>query len=85
MIPGQPGQAMPRMTAVDATQFEAIGYVTGKRQLIIKFRNAPSVCFEGVPGFRYQGLLAAPRKDAYFDAYIKNQFLKKEIPSMAIG
>jgi hypothetical protein len=51
------------------------------RQLIIKFRGSPTMCFDGVPGFRFQGLLSAPRKDAYYNTYIKNQFLTKQMPS----
>ncbi len=69
---------MIKMTAVDADTFESVGYVTAGRKLYVKFRNAPAICYEGVPGFRFQGLMAAPRKDAYFQTYIKNQFLGKE-------
>jgi hypothetical protein len=72
---------MVKMMAVDATLFESVGYVMSKRQLLVKFRNSPTMCYEGVPGFRYQGLLSAPRKDAYFKTYIQNQFLTKEVPS----
>lgn len=67
-----------KMMPVDADTFESIAYVTAGRKLYIKFRNAPTICYEGVPGFRYQGLLSAPRKDAYFRTYIKDQFLGKE-------
>ena len=66
------------MMAVDANSFESVGYTIATRKLFIKFRGSPPMCFEGVPGFRYQGLLSAPRKDAYFNTYIKNQFLAKE-------
>ena len=75
-----PGQPPVKMTPVDADQFESVGYVMSTRRLYIKFRNSPTVYFEGVPGFRYQGLLAAPRKDAYFRSFIKDQFLTKEVP-----
>jgi hypothetical protein len=77
MLPGQP---MVKMVAVDADTFESIGYVMAGRKLYVKFRNSPTLYFEGVPGFRYQGLLAAPRKDAYFKSFIKNSFLAKEVP-----
>jgi KTSC domain len=72
---------MVKMMAVDANMFESVGYAMSKRELFVKFRNSHTVCFEGVPGFRYQGLLSAPRKDAYFKTYIQNQFLSKEVPS----
>ncbi|HET7625570.1 MAG TPA: KTSC domain-containing protein [Verrucomicrobiae bacterium] len=75
MIPGQP---MVKMTPVNAELFESVGYAIGARKLFIKFRNSPTLCYESVPGFRYQGLLAAPRKDAYFRTYIQNNFVAKE-------
>jgi hypothetical protein len=65
--------------SVDAQAFESVGYVIGSRQLYVKFRGSPPMCFDGVPGFRFQGLLSAPRKDAYFKTYIQNQFLHKEV------
>ena len=53
-----------KMVPVDADQFESIGYVAKGKQLYVKFRNPPLI-FNNVPGFRYEGLMAAPRKDAY--------------------
>jgi KTSC domain len=79
-----PGQPTVKWVPVDADQFEAIGYVLAGRKLYVKFRSSPALCFEGVPGFRYQGLLAAPRKDAYFKSFIKSSFLAKEV-QMAPG
>jgi len=70
------------MVSVEADLFEAIGYVTGSRQLYIKFRKPPALVFNNVPGFRYEGLLNAPRKDAYYATFIKNFFISKpaELP-----
>jgi hypothetical protein len=68
-----------KMIPVDASMFESIGYVESSRQLFIKFSPAPTVCFNNVPGFRYIGLLNAPRKDAYFKTFIKDRFLTKEV------
>lgn len=68
-----------KMVPVDADLFEAVGYVTGARQLHIKFRNSPALCFNNVPGFRYEGLLAAPRKDAYYKTFIKDFFISKPV------
>jgi hypothetical protein len=76
-----PGQPMVKMTPVDADLFESVAYTIGNRRLYIQFRNAPMICYEGVPGFRYQGLLSAPRKDAYFKTYIKGHFLEKAPPA----
>jgi hypothetical protein len=76
-----PGQFAVKMVPVDAKQFESVGYTISSRRLYIKFRNAPAVYFEGVPGFRHTGLMSAPRKDAYFTTYIKNSFLAKEVPA----
>lgn len=72
-----------KMESVDADLFESVGYVDGTRTLVIKFRNAPSIRFEKVPRFRYQGLLAAPRKDAYYKTFIKDQFLSKTVAPAA--
>lgn len=80
ILSGQPGQPAIKMTPVNAKMFESVGYVTSTRKLYIQFRGQPAMCFEGVPGFRYSGLLAAPRKDAYYETYIKNQFLSKQLP-----
>ncbi len=68
-----------KMVPVDADLFEAIGYVPKTRQLYVKFRNSPALCFDNVPGFRYEGLLAAPRKDAYYRTFIKDRFLTKPV------
>ena len=66
-----------KMVPVDAELFEAIGYVIGARQLYIKFRRTPALAFQNVPGFRYEGLLNAPRKDAYYNTFIKDFFISK--------
>lgn len=66
-----------KMVTVGAKQFESVCYVDATRRLYIKFRNSPTICYEGVPRFRYQGLLTSPRPDAYFDTYVKNSFLGK--------
>ena len=68
-----------KMVPVDAKLFESIGYMEASRQLIIKFHHALTLCFDNVPHFRFQGLLNAPRKDAYYKTFIKDQFLAKEI------
>jgi hypothetical protein len=66
-----------RMVPVDAEKFEAVGYVLKGKLLYVKFRNSPTLIYNNVPGFRYDGLIAAPRKDAYFDTFIKNFFISK--------
>jgi hypothetical protein len=68
-----------KMATVEADLFESVGYDNGSRSLIVKFRNAPAMRFEKVPRFRYQGLLGAVRKDAYYKTFIKDQFLSKTI------
>lgn len=69
-----------RFVPVDASAFESVSYVASSRTLYVKFRNGlPSLTFANVPGFRYDGLLAAPRKDAYFKTFIENQFLTTPI------
>jgi hypothetical protein len=76
-----PGQAAVTMRSVDAKMFESVGYSMTSRKLFVKFRDSSTLYFEGVPGFRYQGLLSSPRKDAYFKTYIKDCFLAKTMPS----
>ena len=73
-----------RMMPVDAELFESIGYVPKTRQLYLKFRNSPALCFDNVPGFRYESLLTTPRKDAYYRTFIKDRFVTKsvEMPQM---
>jgi len=68
-----------KMVRVDADLFEAIGYVPKSRQLYIRFRHAPALDFDNVPGFRVEGLLKAPRKDACYRTFIKNRFLTKPV------
>jgi len=70
---------------VDADLFEAVGYVPKVRRLYVKFLNSPALCFHDVPGFRYEGLLAAPRKDAYYRTFIKDRFLTKPLESAPPG
>lgn len=72
-----------KMVPVDADLFESVGYIPKSRQLFIKFRNSPALCFDNVPGFRYESLLTAPRKDAYYRTFIQDRFLTKpvELPS----
>ena len=74
-----------KMVPVDADTFESVGYVDATRRLIIKFRNAPTLCFEKVPRFRYSGLIAAPRKDAYYKTFINHQFLSKPVELPPVG
>lgn len=70
------------MVAVDADTFELVGYNSSSRMLVVKFRPphpGGAVAFQNVPGFRYDGLMAAPRKDAYFKTFIQNRFLEKPV------
>lgn len=68
-----------KMVAVDADLFESVGYEDISHCLLVKFRNSPTMRYEKVPRFRFQGLLGAPRKDAYFKTFIQNQFLSKPV------
>ena len=71
-----PTGAAIKMTGVDEQQIESIGY--SGRTLYIKLKGSgETITFDGVPRFRYEGLMNAPRKDAYYLTYIKNSFLAK--------
>jgi hypothetical protein len=74
-----PNMKMVSVDAKSTTSIKSIGYVEASRQLVIKFHHTPTLCFDKVPHFRFQGLLSAPRKDAYYKTFIKDQFLAKEI------
>ena len=49
-IPAQPAKMVP----VEADLFEAVGFVDNTHCLYIKFRNAPTLCYQKVPQFRFQ-------------------------------
>jgi len=68
-----------KMVPVDADLFESVGFVDTTHCMFIKFKDGSTMCFEKVPRFRMQGLLAAPRKDAYYKSFIQNQFLSKPV------
>ncbi len=68
-----------KMTKVDADLFDSVGYEDLTHSLYLKFRDASTIRYEKVPRFRYQGLMAAPRKDKYFRTFIQNQFLSKPV------
>jgi hypothetical protein len=57
---------------------ESVSYNDATRILYVKFSDDKGgMCFEDVPKFRYDGLMNAPRPDAYFGTYIRNLFLSK--------
>jgi hypothetical protein len=74
MVPIQP----VKMVSVDADLIEAVGYKNASRQLLIKLRNADTLCYENVPHFRHEGLLSATRKDAYYRTFIQHSYLVKK-------
>ena len=84
ITPSRPGQPPITWANVDAKQFESVGYAQASRQLFFKFRYSKVLCFEDIPQFRYKGLIAAPRIDAYYSSYIKDQFLCKEVAAGSI-
>ena len=66
-----------KMMPVEADTFVAIGYAANTRQLFITFAKGGTLVYANVPGFRYDGLLAAPRKEAYFKTFVKDIFISK--------
>lgn len=73
-------QAQPfKMVQLDSDMIESVGFVDTTHNMFIKFKDGRTMCFEKVPRFRMQGLLAAPRKDAYYKSFIQNQFLSKPV------
>jgi KTSC domain-containing protein len=68
-----------KLTTVDAEHLESVGYEDLTHTLYLKFHGGPTLRFQKVPRFRYQGLLGAPRKDAYYKTFIKDQFLSNPV------
>jgi len=81
MVPVQPVKMVP----VDADVIEAVGYRNANRQLFIKLRNSDTLCYDNVPHFRHNGLLAAARKDAYYKTFIQHSFLAKKVETPPPG
>jgi len=75
----EPTPQAVKMMPVDADLFESVGYIPRSRQLYVKFKNSPALCFDNVPGFRYESLLTAPRKDAYYRTFIQDRFVTKPV------
>jgi hypothetical protein len=73
--PAQPVKLLP----VEADLFESIGYDDRTHSMVVKYRDGSTMRIENVPRFRFQGLLAAPRKDAYYRTFIKDRFLLKQV------
>ena len=72
--------AAVKMVPVAEDSFVAVNYMAPARQLRIAFRNGTTLLCHNVPGFRYDGWLAAPRKEAYFKTFIEHQFLAQPAP-----
>jgi KTSC domain len=68
-----------KMVPVEADLFESVGYQDLTHCLFLKLRDAQTVRYEKVPRFRFQGLMNAPRKDAYYKTFIKDQFLSRSV------
>jgi hypothetical protein len=66
-----------KLAAVDAELIESIGYDDLTHTLHIKFRDGATLRFQKVPHFRFSGFMSAPRKDAYYKTFIKDQFLSR--------
>jgi hypothetical protein len=66
-----------KLVSMNTEAFEAVGYDIASRSLVIKLHDGTTIRLEKVPQFRFQGLMSSPRKDAYFRAFIKDQFVSK--------
>jgi hypothetical protein len=68
-------QTAVKLLTVDADLLESVGYEDLTHTLYLKFRDGATLRFQKVPHFRFSGLMSAPRKDAYYKTFIKDQFL----------
>ena len=64
-----------KLVPVEAEQIESVGYEDLTHVLHLKLRDGTTLRFQKVPRFRFSGLMGAPRKDAYYKTFIKDQFL----------
>jgi hypothetical protein len=64
-----------KLVPVDAEQIESVGYEDLTHVLHLKLRDGTTLHFQKVPRFRFTGFMGAPRKDAYYKTFIKDQFL----------
>ncbi|HEV2392337.1 MAG TPA: KTSC domain-containing protein [Verrucomicrobiae bacterium] len=71
-------QIHAKLVSVEADLLESIGYEDGTRILYLKMRTGETLRFDNVPRFRYQGLLASPRKDAYYKAFVHGHFISRQ-------
>lgn len=71
------------LAAVRSSNIKQIGYLHKERELLLVFRNAPTVLYvySDVPKLQYTKLMEASSKGTYFVKYIKTrfQFEKKSI------
>jgi hypothetical protein len=72
------GQAV-KLCELQTDLLHSVGYDDSTRTLYVKQPDGRTMRLENVPRFRWQGLMAAPRKDAYYRAFIKDQFLTKPV------
>ncbi|MFD7897030.1 KTSC domain-containing protein [Streptomyces sp. NPDC059568] len=61
---------MQRVSVVSSS-LASVGYETRSRTLEVQFKNGGIYRYAGVPEAVHSGLMSAPSKGRYFDAFIK--------------
>ncbi|MFE1961400.1 KTSC domain-containing protein [Streptomyces sp. NPDC059479] len=64
------GDAVKRVSVVSSS-LASVGYETQSRTLEVQFKNGGIYRYAGVPEAVHSGLMRAPSKGRYFDAFIK--------------
>jgi hypothetical protein len=72
-----PAASAVKLVPVDSELFQSVGYEDLTHTLYLKLPDGEMIRLQKVPRFRFTGLLSAPRKDAYYKTFIKDQFLPK--------
>ena len=58
-------------TPVSSSNLKSVGYDAASSTLEVEFLHGGIYEYSNVPESRYSGLMSAPSKGEYFDAYIK--------------
>lgn len=66
--------AAPRMTAVDSSNLQMVGYDGDTQKLWVQFKNGDVYAYGAVPSYMFQDLLNSTSRGTYFHQYIKGKF-----------
>ena len=65
---------MAKLTPVESSMIQAVGYDSKTRLLEVVFNNGRTYCYEGVPPKVHKGLMAAESKGQYMLAEVIDMY-----------